>query len=517
MNIEFNEQFKKAIDLLENTGKHVFITGKAGTGKSTLLNYFRQTTKKNIVVLAPTGAAAINVNGATIHSFFYFKPDITVEKVKKLSQKASKIYKKLDAIVIDEISMVRADLLDCINAFLKLNGKNKKLPFSGIQMIFIGDLYQLPPVVTSSEKEIFNNFYKSPYFFDSKVFNEIEMEFIELEKIYRQKDENFINILNSIRNNTIAEEQIKILNSRVNAKLKNKGLKVYLTTINKKAEQINFVCLKKLNQKIYEYTAEITGDFEKSSYPTDEKLYLCINSQVMLLYNHPSGLFINGTIGQIVDIKHQNYEPDIIYIKLKNGFIVEIIPYIWELFKYEYNEELNRIETKVTGKFIQYPIKLAWAITIHKSQGKTFDECIIDLGKGTFAHGQTYVALSRCTSLEGISLKRPFQKTDIIMDHRIVKFLTSFQYKLSEKKLSLKDKIAIIEQAICKKSYLEITYLKNNDEKTRRIIKPLQIGEMSYLNKNFIGLKAFCQKRNEERTFRVDRILEIKPISVKTR
>jgi len=510
-NIEFNEQFKKAIDLLENTDKNIFITGKAGTGKSTLLNYFRKTTKKQIVVLAPTGVAAINVNGVTIHSFFYFKPDITIQKVKKLSKKLSKIYKNLDAIVIDEISMVRADLLDCIDIFLRLNGPKKNLPFGGIQMIFIGDLYQLPPVVTSQEKGIFKSFYKSPYFFDAKVFGNIEMEFVELEKIYRQKDENFINILNAIRNNTITESQIKILNLRVNAKLKNKGLEIYLTTINKKAEQINFEYLKKLNSKIYEYKAVIEGKFDKSSFPTDENLKIAKNAQVMLLFNHPEGLWINGTMGKIIDIKPQKNDYDIIYVKLNNNFTIGIVPYTWQLFKYEYNEELDMIETNVIGKFIQYPLKLAWAITIHKSQGKTFDKCIIDLGSGTFAHGQTYVALSRCTSLDGISLKRPFKKSDIIMDFRVVKFITSFQYKLSENKLSLSKKVSIIEEAIRENKELEIVYLKNNDEKSRRIIKPLKVGEMTYLNKKFLGLSAFCKKRNEGRVFRIDRILEINP------
>lgn len=510
MNIEFNEQFKKAIDLMENSNKNIFITGKAGTGKSTLLDYFRKITQKNIVVLAPTGVAAINVSGVTIHSFFYFKPDITIHKIKKLSAKAARLYKELDTIVIDEISMVRADLLDCIDTFLRLNGKKKQLPFGGIQMIFIGDLYQLPPVVKSSEKIIFKNFYKSPYFFDANVFKKIEIEFVELEKIYRQKDDTFINILNAIRNNTISDKQIKFLNSRVNAKLKNEDFKIYLTTINKTAERINLEHLKKLNTKIYEYRAEITGEFEKSAYPTDEILHLSVNAQVMLLYNHPEGFWINGTMAKIIEIKKQKNENDIIVVKLNDGLIEEIVPYTWQLFRYEYNKDLDRIETKVIGKFIQYPLKLAWAITIHKSQGKTFNNCIIDLGKGTFAHGQTYVALSRCTSLEGISLKRSLKKTDIIMDYRIVKFLTSFQYKLSEKKLSLTDKISIIQKAINENSELEITYLKNNDEKTRRIIKPIKVGEMTYLNKNFIGITAFCKKRNEERVFRVDRILEIK-------
>jgi len=514
MKIEFNEQFKKAIDLMENSNKNIFITGKAGTGKSTLLTYFRENTKKDVVILAPTGVAAINVNGVTIHSFFYFKPDITINKIKKLKGKAAKIYKKIDTIVIDEISMVRADLLDCIDFFLRLNGKNKNLPFGGIQMIFIGDLYQLPPVVTSAEKEIFSSYYKSPYFFDSKVFENLDLEFIELEKIYRQSDEDFINLLNAIRNNSITDEQIELLNSKVNTKSKKtKGLEVYLTTINKKAEEINYQNLLSLNSEIHEYIAKIEGKFEKSSFPTDEKLRLSIGAQVMLLYNHPEGLWINGTMGKIIDIIEQDYdEPDIIGVKLNNGLVCEITPYTWVLFEYKYNEKTDLIETEVVGKFKQYPLKLAWAITIHKSQGKTFDKCTIDFGHGTFAHGQAYVALSRCTSLDGLRLVRPLKKSDILLDYRIIKFLTSFQYNLSEKNIPFEKKIEIIEHAIKNNYDLEIVYLKKSDEKSKRIVKPIYVGEQTFENKKYIGMTAFCKKRNAERNFRVDRILEIKEI-----
>lgn len=212
--VELNEQFKKALNLMENSSRSVFITGKAGTGKSTLLEYFRQITKKKIVVLAPTGVAVINVKGETIHSFFGFKPDITIDKIKKVNKKKLKIFKKLDTIAIDEISMVRADLLDCVDYFLRLNLENQK-PFGGVQMIFIGDLYQLPPVVTSSRKELFHNYYEGAYFFNAKVFKELNMELIELEKIYRQKDEKFIDFLNAIRDDTIKDEDIHLLNQCV--------------------------------------------------------------------------------------------------------------------------------------------------------------------------------------------------------------------------------------------------------------------------------------------------------------
>lgn len=511
-NIEINEEFKKAFEIAENTEKNTFITGKAGTGKSTFLNYFRENTKKEIAILAPTGVAAVNIKGQTIHSFFNFKPDITPHKVNEIKPKKLKLYKKIQTIVIDEISMVRADLLDCVDKFLRLHGKNKNKPFGGVQMIFIGDLYQLPPVVTSREKNIFKKFYKTPYFFDANVFSECELEFVEFDKVYRQSDFAFLEILNSIRNGTITEKAIQILNSRVKADFvpSKDEFYVYLTTTNKMAEQINNERLSKIKGKEFIYYGYVDGQFSDSDLPTSEKLLLKINSQVMLLNNDSLGRWINGDIGKIIDIESRKTEPDIIFIELINGGIVEITPFKWEMYEFYFDSKKKKILTEVVGQFTQYPIKLAWAITIHKSQGLTFDKVIIDLGKGTFSHGQLYVALSRCKTLDGLILKKPISKKHIFLDRRIIKFLTQFQYNYAAKSLPIEEKISIINNAIKNKKALEITYLKSTDEKTKRMVYPLSVGYMEYAKKTFLGLKAFCHLRGKERNFNIEKIIDIK-------
>ena len=512
--IELNEEFKRALHLMENTNHHIFITGKAGTGKSTLLEYFRSITKKNIAVLAPTGVAALNVHGETIHSFFGFKPNVTLDKIRRLPRKAALLYKNLDAIVIDEISMVRADLMDCIDYFLRLNGPDESKPFGGIQMIFIGDLYQLPPVVRGKERKLFRDVYKSEYFFDSFAFKSIDLEFVELKKVYRQKDDKFIEILNQVRNNTVSDESIKILNSRVNADFKNVEdweYVVYLTTTNAMAERINRENLELLKGKTYSFKAEISGQFDEKLYPTDYELVIKKGAQVMMLNNDASGRWVNGTVGRVVGVSRKTVDGyRIIRVKFRDGRVEEVLPFTWEIFHYYYNEELGTIETETVGTFTQYPMKLAWAITIHKSQGKTFDRVIIDIGKGTFAHGQLYVALSRCTSLEGIILKKPISRKHIFMDWRIVKFLTEMKYREAQRKNPLEDKIEIIKKAIETGQPLEIVYLKPNDEESRRVVHPLELGEFKYRGRTFLGLKAFCTMRNEKRTFRVDRILSLK-------
>jgi len=510
--IELNPEFRSALRIMEETEKSIFVTGRAGTGKSTLLKYFRDVTDKKIAVIAPTGVAALNVQGQTIHSFCRFKPNITLERIKRLRYSATRknIYEKLDAIVIDEISMVRADLLDCVDKFLRLNGRNVDLPFGGIQMIFIGDLHQLPPVVNRQERELFNALYETPYFYGARLFREFEMEFVELEKVYRQKDADFITLLNSIRNRSIDEAGLEIINRRYQPDFQPPAgdFYIYLTTTNAGAETINQEWLEKLLTDAHCFTAGIEGEFGREYLPTASELTVKSGAQVMMLNNDAEGRWVNGSIGEITEIIRDVEGNEVINVVLAEGETVGVTPFTWEI--YNYFVEGEALQSKVVGSFTQYPLMLAWAVTIHKSQGKTFDKVIIDFGRGTFAHGQAYVALSRCTSLDGIVLKQPFRKQHILMDYDVIKYLTRYQYDRANKALPADEKTAIIKQAILHRTPLEILYLKPDEEKSKRIIVPRSIGEMEFKGKVYTGIRAFCLMRGEDRTFRLDRILDIK-------
>jgi ATP-dependent DNA helicase PIF1 len=510
--IDLNEQFRHALDIMEHTGKNIFITGRAGTGKSTLLDYFRHITKKKVAVLAPTGVAALNVKGQTIHSFFRFKPGITPDRIKRLrsADNNESIYRKLDAIVIDEVSMVRADLLDCVDRFLRLNGTEADKPFGGIQMAFIGDLYQLPPVVTGSEKAVFQSLYETPYFYGARVFDSFEMEFVELEKIYRQHDAQFITLLNAIRNNSVTGEELELLNQKYQPEFEPSpdDFYVYLTTTNRLAEEINNKRLAELKGKLYTFTGSIEGDFGQEYLPTAIDLQCKVGAQIMMLNNDTDGRWVNGSIGKITGITGNNKGDYDIVAELADGEEVEITPFTWEIFRFFV--EAGSLQSEVIGKFTQYPLMLAWAVTIHKGQGKTFDRVIIDIGKGTFAHGQMYVALSRCTTLDGIVLKKPALKKHIWTNYQVMDFLTKYQYKKAEAACPVDSKIEVIRKAIEKEASLEIVYLKPNDEKSTRVVRPEAVGEMEYRGKKYLGMRAFCLKRNEERVFRLDRILQIK-------
>ena len=513
--LDLNPQFQQALAEIEQ-GKHVFITGRAGTGKSTLLQYFRDRTKKKMAVLAPTGVAAVNVGGQTIHSFFGFKPDITADKVRKEYKNRSRrgLYKNLEAIVIDEISMVRADLLDCVDEFLRLNGRARQLPFGGIQMIFVGDLYQLPPVVRGEDRKIFSRLYPTPYFFSSKVMNTLQFSLVELTKIYRQTDDDFIDILNAVRNNTVEEKHLAALNKRLQPDFRpdDGGLFVHLTTTNAGAEAVNNRHLLQLPGKIFSYQGEIDGEFGAASLPAPTELVVKPEAQVMLVNNDRAGRWINGTMGKIIKIKRKG-DGDCLMVQIDSGKTEKVYPHTWEMFRYKFNPDTNRLESETVGSFTQYPVILAWAITIHKSQGKTFERLIIDMERGAFTHGQTYVALSRCTSLEGLILKKPIKKGHIWADWQVMKFLSEFQHRKANLEMPVAEKTEVIRRAVASGGRLEIVYLKTNDQKSRRVIEPKKIGTMKYVGKSFLGVEAFDHLRGEERVFRVDRILKLLTIS----
>lgn len=525
--IEINAGFARALELMNDPQTNVFVTGRAGTGKSTLLEHWRDTTKKKAAVLAPTGVAALNVKGQTIHSFFGFGPEITLGAVKKLPENHKKkaLYKKLDAIVIDEISMVRADLLDCIDKFLRLNGRSRNFPFGGVKMIFIGDLYQLPPVVTSDQKKVFEKVYATPYFFSAAVFGgrqgqlldisePFTFELIELEKIYRQSDADFIRILNGVRTNTAADEDFTLLNTRHDPTFEPPfgDFWIHLTTTNQTATAVNTRRLSGLKGTSKNFRAQVYGKVDLKSYPTDECLSVKVGAQVMMVNNDREGRWVNGSVGRVIDFdKDEDTGRPLVVVEFPNQVVEAVAPHTWDVYEWRFASGEGVVAEPV-GSFSQYPFRLAWAVTIHKSQGKTFDRAIIDVERGTFAPGQMYVALSRCRTLEGLVLKQKITKRHILRDWRVVKFLTEFQYRESEAKLSLNDKIALIKQAIASKGKLQITYLKAKDEKSRRLITPRRVGEMEYLDKTYLGVEAYCHERQADRVFRVDRILRLEAV-----
>ena len=424
--IEINEEFRGALEILENTRKCIFVTGKAGTGKSTLLKYFVNKTKKKTVLLAPTGVAALNIGGVTIHSFFRFPPrPITDEDIRN---SGDEIYKYVDTIVIDEISMVRADMLDAIDKYMRINGKYPHKPFGGTQMIFFGDLYQLEPIVKGEEETSYIfSLYKSPWFFDSIIFQELDVQLIELETVYRQKEKSFIELLDAIRKKQYSINELDKINNRYDNSL-NLDLvdsSIILTCTNRRSKNINLRKLHQIKTRDYTYLGKIEGEFLKERLPTEIELKLKKGAKVMFIKNDLNKRWVNGTIGEVHTLDDESIKVEVKYDKQKIVYDVEIVA--WEILRYRFNSITKSIETEVVGVFRQFPLKLAWAVTIHKSQGLTFDNLIIDLENRAFSLGQTYVALSRCTNYDGIILKRPIRHDDIIVDISVNRYFDSVE------------------------------------------------------------------------------------------
>ena len=422
-----NQDNQLILDFIKFTNQPIFLTGKAGTGKTTLLRKIKETTAKNFAVVAPTAVAAINAGGVTIHSFFQmpFGPIIPIQQLGepakdlKYSEDKIKLLKCLELLVIDEISMVRADMLDFIDQTLR-NVKASNLPFGGVQVLMIGDLYQLSPIAHDAW-HILKDYYLSPYFFDSLILKQISLVTFELEKVYRQSDPLFLDILNRIRENTLTPALLDQLNEHYDPTLADAWKEDYitLTTHNNLVGQINTECLEKLAGKTHAFHAKITGDFPKDAYPVDEVLHLKVGAQVMFIKNDSSGkkLYYNGKAAKVVGLENDSVRVQF----LDDSQAFEVEREEWQNVKYALDQEENKINETNTGTFAQYPFKLAWAITIHKSQGLTFEKAIVDISS-SFTHGQAYVALSRCKSLEGLLLKSPVKMENIMTDKRIIAF-----------------------------------------------------------------------------------------------
>lgn len=430
-----NPELQKALQIIQFTNNSLFLTGKAGTGKSTFLRYISATTKKKHVILAPTGIAAINAGGSTLHSFFKlpFYPLVPTDKrystrnlrsTMKYNGDKCKLLREVELIIIDEISMVRADIIDFIDKVLRIYNRNMREPFGGKQLLLVGDIYQLEPVLKEEDRQLLQPYYASSYFFDAKVFQDYPLVSIELNKVYRQNDPSFISILDHIRTNQVSDNDLRYINARVGAQrgtteIPQEDFTITLSTRRDTVDWINNQGLDSLNGAPVMFLGEIKGEFPESSLPTPIELNLKVGAHVMFIKNDTQKQWVNGTLGLIIGIDE---EAGILYVHTEDGDDLQVQREMWENVRYHFNETEQKIEEEQIGTYVQFPVKLAWAITVHKSQGLTFRNVNIDFTGGVFAGGQAYVALSRCTSLEGITLKEPLHRNEVFVRSEVVQF-----------------------------------------------------------------------------------------------
>ncbi|GAA3591993.1 hypothetical protein GCM10022198_14930 [Klugiella xanthotipulae] len=406
-------------DRVENTREHVFVTGRAGTGKSTLLNHLSWHTGKQIVICAPTGVAALNVAGQTIHSLFRLPTGVIADHAIDQNAEVKKLLNAIDTLVIDEVSMVNADLMDAIDRSLRQARSRRHEPFGGVQVIMFGDPYQLPPVPPSDpeERAYYADTYRSLWFFDAKVWQEAHLSIVELTEIHRQRDDRFKQLLNGVRHGVVTAEMAGELNAAGARPAPTDGV-ITLATTNAIVNRINAEELGRLKGRPLKAVAEVNGEFRKGAYPADENLELKPGAQVMFLRNDPDQRWVNGTLGTVDHIDGN------VWVEVE-GELHEVEPASWERHRYTYVAATKTLTKDVVAEFIQFPLRLAWAVTIHKSQGKTYERAIIDLGTRAFSPGQTYVALSRITSIEGLYLTRPLRPGDVKVDDNVRRFMAA--------------------------------------------------------------------------------------------
>ncbi len=421
--IQLTPEFERAMDHVKRERGSIFVTGRAGTGKSTLLKALRETVNLKTAVAAPTGLAAVQVGGQTIHSLFSFPPRLITPDMIRPGRNAG-VLRRLELLIIDEVSMVRADLMDAIDKSLRITRKAPDVAFGGVQLAMFGDPHQLPPIVQRGEMQhYFAETFGGPFFFNAPGLSEAEIPRLELTEVFRQRDEDFIDILNHVREGEADPAVLEPLNSRTCAlnELNDPSRYVVLTPTNQAAHNINMTFLERLPGTAVEFEAMVSGEFAQGAYPTDETLALKEGAAVILLRNDPRGRWVNGTLATISEIGEHTVSIDI------DGETHELEPEVWENVHYAYDRGKDKIVETVAGKFRQLPLRLAWALTIHKSQGMTLERVYIDFGRGTFSHGQAYVALSRCRSLAGLALARPLRPRDILFDPQATGYRNVFR------------------------------------------------------------------------------------------